>query len=287
MRPRRVNPPRLLPWKVRAAGFLPYLDPVTRSVELYHLPPREDDPTVSFKPVTKKTAIRFAVGRPGQCSSVFRVWANRDKFDVYASIRSWKDLAKYSFHESGTYVYHLSSTEHENAKWVSLPDLSNRRIHSWTRPEPFVPGWTHLITFMVPTEDVRPNVNAGWDDPDKVRWISKPNRNDTVTEFRVLVGDPGMPLVDVGASNYLLDAGIIDGFVLCNDQIVVVTMHVTRLDAKGRRMLRALRREITDQTPSDFILDGKLAPRFASPNIQSDGRHALWDLSPEPSSLIG
>lgn len=27
MRPRRVNPPRLLPRKVRTAGFLPYLDP--------------------------------------------------------------------------------------------------------------------------------------------------------------------------------------------------------------------------------------------------------------------
>ncbi|MCX5042429.1 hypothetical protein OG921_04445 [Aldersonia sp. NBC_00410] len=116
---------------------------------------------VSFGPVTKRTALRYAVGRPGECSSVFRVWANKGKLDVYASIRTWKDWAKFSFHQSGRFIFHLSSVDHPGAEWVGRPDSDNRRIDDWDRPEPFVPGWTHLITFMVPTEDVRPAANSG------------------------------------------------------------------------------------------------------------------------------
>ncbi|ATD70520.1 hypothetical protein CNO18_09750 [Gordonia sp. 1D] len=269
----------------RLAGMVMDLDPATRRADVYHLPPRPEDPVVTFDPVKKGSAIRFAVGRPGECSSVFRVWANRDKFDVYASIRTWKDLAKYSFHESGTYIYHLSSTEHAGAKWVTRPDPDNRRLHAWQRPEEFVPGWTHLITFMVPTEDVVPSPGAGWDGAGGVRWIAKPERTDTVTEFRVDLADTGMPRIDGGLPSYLLDAGIVDGFVLSNDQIVVVTMHVTRLDSKRGRWLRETRAECMAMVPDDFAMSRELGPRFACPYLQPDGRHVLWDISPPDSAL--
>lgn len=236
---------------------------------------------VNFRSVAKRTAARFAVGAPGECSSIFRVWANKGKLDVYASIRTWKDLAKFSFHQSGRYVFHLSSVEHPGAEWVSRPDPENRRVTAWDRPEPFVPGWTHLITFIVPTEDVKSSPNAGWEDPAKVRWIARPERTDTVTEFRVAIGDPGMPLIDVGPADYLLDAGIVDGFVLANGRLVLVTMHVTHLDENGQGLLTDLREAcMRDAHSRGFDMNPELGPRVAHHDVLHDGRHALWDLSP-------
>ncbi|WP_280195908.1 hypothetical protein [Nocardia farcinica] len=234
----------------------------------------------------KNTAARFAVGRPGECSSVFRVWANRRKFDVYASIRTWNGFAKFSFHESGTYIYHLASLDHENTKWVDLPDPNSKRIRTWERPAPFVPGWTHLVTFMVPTEDVRSNPTSGFEDPEKVRWIAKPDRVDTITEFRVAVGDPNRILIDAGPPDFLLDAGIVDGFVLSNDQIVVITMHVTALDPVRRRDLKEFRRRCVADIPDDFSLEEKLGPRIAVGSTEWDGRVSLWDLMPPADMII-
>ncbi|OZC42395.1 hypothetical protein CH289_27325 [Rhodococcus sp. RS1C4] len=242
------------------------------------------EPILTFGSVTKRTAARFAVGRPGECSSVFRVWANKGKLDVYASIRTWKNMAKFSFHQSGRCIFHLSSVDHPGAKWVERPDPENRRISAWDRPAPFVPGWTHLVTIMVPTEDVRLSPNSGWEDYEKVRWIARPERIDTVTEFRVAIGDPGMRLIDAGPANYLIDAGIVDGFVLPDGRLVLITMHVTHLDATGRGLLTDLRKKyINCAENAGFDLDPKLGPRFADHNVQSDGRHALWDLSAQPS----
>ncbi|GAA4746351.1 hypothetical protein [Gordonia alkaliphila] len=239
------------------------------------------EPIVKFRSVTKRTAARFAVGQPGECSSIFRVWANKGKLDVYASIRTWKDLAKFSFHQSGRYIFHLSSVEHPGAEWVKRPDPENRRVSAWDRPEPFVPGWTHLMTFMVPTEDVRPNAGAGWEAPNKVRWIAKPERIDTVTEFRVLIGEAGHPLLDIGPADYLIDAGIIDGFVLPNGRLVLITMHVTVLDEVGRGLLSDLRdRCIEDAQRDGFDLNPELGPRVACQTVLQDDRHALWDISP-------
>ncbi|QHN30790.1 hypothetical protein GII32_10720 [Gordonia amarae] len=239
------------------------------------------EPILTFGPVTKRTAARFAVGHPGECSSIFRVWANKGKLDVYSAIRTWKDLAKFSFHQSGRYIFHLSSVDHPGAEWASRPDPGNRRISAWDRPEPFVPGWTHLMSFMVPTEDVRPCPTAGWEDPQKVRWIKKPERSDTVTEFRVAIGEAGAPLIDAGLADYLLDDGIVDGFVLANGRLVLITMHVTRLDDTGRSLLSNLREGCMERARNDgFDLNPELGPRFADHNVQSDGRHALWDIAP-------
>ncbi|MBI5336170.1 MAG: hypothetical protein HZB45_00635 [Mycolicibacterium rufum] len=262
-----------------AAGFVAHVDPVSRCADLRLVSKGQGELLTTFRPVGNRTACRFAVGRPGECSSVFRVWANRKKFDVYAAIRTWNGLAKFSFHESGQYIYHLTSTEHENARWVSRPDPLSRRIERWEKPPAFVPGWTHLLTFMVPTYDVRPSLTAGYEDSQSVRWIAKPSESDTVTEFRVAVGNSGFPLIDAGPSDHLLDAGVVDGFVLVNGQVVVITMHVTALDPDRRETVAEMREWCAARVPADFELDPELGPRFAFPAVLDDGRRALWDLS--------
>ena len=267
---------------ISMAGFVAHVDPVSRCADLWLASKGQSELLSTLRPVGKQTACRFAVGSPGECSSVFRVWANRKRFDVYAAIRTWNGLAKFSFHESGQYIYHLTSTEHENARWVSRPDPLNRRIERWEKPPAFVPGWTHLLTFMVPTNDVRPCPTAGGNSGG-VRWITKPNAANTVTEFRVTVGEPDFPLIDAGPSDYLLDAGIVDGFVLVNGQIVVITMHVTALDPVRRRTLAEMREWCAAQVPTDFELEPELGPRIAFPTVLDDGRRALWDLSALPS----
>lgn len=124
-----------------------------------------------------------------------------------------------------------------------------------------------------------------WDDHEKVRWIRRPERADTVTEFRVLIGEPHTPLVDVGPADYLLDAGIVDGFVLANGGLVLITIYVTHLDATGQVLLASLRDELmTRARDDDFDLDPELGPRIADHNLQSDGRHALWDVAATTSA---
>lgn len=276
--PRNSNE-RIIIDGVVSAGLVFDLSEDRRRATVRILTPASE-PILTFGPVTKRTAARFAVGRPGECSSVFRVWANKSKLDVYASIRTWKDLAKFSFHQSGRYIFHLSSVDHPGAEWAGRPDLENRRISAWERPAPFVPGWTHLITFMVPTEDVQRSPTSGWEDHEKVRWVAKPKRLDTVTEFRVAIGDPGSHLVDAGPADHLLDAGVVDGFVLANGRLVLITMHVTHLDETGRELLADLRDECTKRAERDgFDLNPELGPRFAHHHVQADGRHALWDIS--------
>ncbi|MCX5042428.1 hypothetical protein OG921_04440 [Aldersonia sp. NBC_00410] len=95
------------------------------------------------------------------------------------------------------------------------------------------------------------------------------------------IGDPGMPLIDAGRAEYLLDAGIVDGFVLASGRLVLVTMHVTHLDETGRRLLADLRDEyVRRASRAGFDLSEDLGPRFADHTMQPDGRHALWDIGP-------
>jgi hypothetical protein len=51
-------------------------------------------------PAHPNKPIRFAVGQPGERSTVWRLWANSNKSDVYLGSRKSADIFKISLHES-------------------------------------------------------------------------------------------------------------------------------------------------------------------------------------------
>ncbi len=101
-----------------------------------------------------------------------------------------------------------------------------------------------------------------------------------------MIGEPDKPLMQTAAANYLLDAGIVDGFVLSNDQIVVVTMQLTHLDSERRRWLQATRQHCMDTLAEDFDLSRDLGPRFAVHWSPPGGELQLWDIVPPAAAII-
>jgi len=224
-------------------------------------------------------AIRFALGQPGHRSSVWRVWANKGKHDVYAAIRTSAGLLKYSFHESGEWIHHLVTTEHPKAKFVSLPNPSSKRLDTWRRPDPFVPGWTHMLSIFIPAEDLQ--IVPGDDtNPKGIRWLTQIPADGNAVEFRLLLVSPDSPaLLLRGLAEVATQGSVVDGFVLSNGEVVLVVAAEIPLGEKRIQQLEDVRKRQFEQKSEDFEMTPSLGPRFALPMVDNTGHRCIWDLS--------
>ena len=101
----------------------------------------------SFEPVTLKLwdddgnqhdvplpgpggTIRVVVGEPGKRSSVWRIWANKNTFDVYVAVRAIAGVQKWSLHETGDWRYQFIDDE----KVAKFSDRDSRVIDHWEKP---------------------------------------------------------------------------------------------------------------------------------------------------------
>lgn len=87
-------------------------------------------------PANPKKPLRFAVGRPGQRSSVWRLWANRGKDDVYVATRQSAGIFKVSLHESGDWRLEWVGDDHGDV-WFTTgegDEPQGRIIDRWSRP---------------------------------------------------------------------------------------------------------------------------------------------------------
>jgi len=72
--------------------------------------------------------VRFCVGDPaGSHSAVWRVWANRNTFDVYVTARDIADTQKISLHETGDWRHQFLNSELAQ-KYTDQP---NRILDQW------------------------------------------------------------------------------------------------------------------------------------------------------------
>ncbi len=70
-----------------------------------------------FGPPSPKAPIRFAVGEPRRRSSVWLVWANSNKGDVYITSRKSARIFKISLHESGNWRCQRAKDDHEDVTY--------------------------------------------------------------------------------------------------------------------------------------------------------------------------
>lgn len=107
-------------------------------------------------PATTKAPLRFAVGWPTHRSSVWRLWANPNKDDVYLSTRQSAGEFKFSLHESGDWRMQWvrdRPPDRTRTAWHG-EEPKGRILDQWHRPAPDGTGWTFTISLWVRPEDV-------------------------------------------------------------------------------------------------------------------------------------
>lgn len=136
------------------------------------------DPLVFPLPAANpKRPIRFAVGRPGMRSSLWRLWANRSKDDVYLATRQSAGIFKISLHESGDWRLQWVGQERGDVTYTSLsdPEPEGRVLHQWTRPMAGPSGWTDALSIWVVDGDVARSLAMGSPDTMPSGW-NRPSR---------------------------------------------------------------------------------------------------------------
>ena len=97
--------------------------------------------------------LRFAVGEPaGARSSVWRVWMNHRRDDVYISARALASELKVSLHPE--FWYFGFTKQHADRGLSLLPSGADRRMSIWDRPAEFGAGWTRAFPIVVPGSEV-------------------------------------------------------------------------------------------------------------------------------------
>lgn len=130
--------------------------------------------------------LRFAVGEPaGPRSSVWRVWMNDRRDDVYISARALASDIKVSLHPE---FWYFGFTQHHTDRGSSvLPAGADRKMEIWDRPAEFGAGWTRAFAIIVPASEVveAPTAYTG----SEAVWFSKPADGEAV-HFTVLISKP-------------------------------------------------------------------------------------------------
>lgn len=169
--------------------------------------------------------IRVAVGRPGRRSSVWRVWANHNKSDVYVAARVLAGTQKFRLHESGDWRNQWVTTERAHR----FTGQENRVLDQWPRPPAGQGGWITGLTIWVPSDEVL-DIEDDKQPLAGVGWIPEPP-HDSAVGFHVVVAEPDRGFVTVQA------AVPMDGFVLPDGRVVLVVVSVHRLAADARLWL--------------------------------------------------
>jgi hypothetical protein len=133
--------------------------------------------------------IRFGVGRPdGARSSVWRVWMNNRRDDVYISARALASELKASLHRD--YWYFGFPDQHVRRETSFVPLGSDRKKYVWDRPEEFGAGWTRAFEIIVPGTEIveAPLPYTG----SEAVWLPAPSP-DEAANFTVLLSKPDAP----------------------------------------------------------------------------------------------
>jgi hypothetical protein len=135
----------------------------------------------------KLSPFRFAVGSLDEYrSAIWQIWTQRD--EIYLACRFFDGWMKISIHKSGVIRQALTSES-----GLTMPSSDDRVLTSWTRAQPFQPGWTVGITVLVPhTETVGVLTHLQSDRTVDICWTETPPFGHCV-EWNVLLQDPGRP----------------------------------------------------------------------------------------------
>jgi hypothetical protein len=240
-----------------------------------------DARTFTLGPANPKKPLRFAVGRPGRRSSVWRLWANRGKDDVYIAARQSAGILKVSLHESGDWRLQWVGDDHGDVSFTTRDgdESQGRVIDRWSRPPAGATGWTDALSIWVPTRDVS-EIPGDAEPGHDAQWV-EPAGPEAATEFRLVLVEPGQGPFELTAALQGPDAGLalVNGFRLAGGEAVLLFAATKRLNNDLRQSLVRARQEQQAQIPSDFNLAPESGPRLAAVAVDDDGYRNIWDLT--------
>lgn len=236
----------------------------------------------TFGPASKKRPIRFAVGEPGRRSTVWRLWANPGKNDVYLATRKSAGIFKLSLHESGDWRLQWVTEERGDVMFESLKEDSpeGRVLHQWTRPSANDSGWTDALSIWVPAEDV--SGIPGDDEPGHdAQWVAPPPAGAAV-EWRVVFVKPDQGAHDLTPALRGPETGLalVNGFSLVGGEVVLLFAATDFLDPSFESHLSQARADgrARARVPN-FNLSASSGPRTLVITVDDDGHRNFWDLS--------
>jgi hypothetical protein len=222
---------------------------------------------------------RIAVGRPGRRSSVWMVWANRNKYDVYAAARAVAGIQKFSLHESGDWRH----------QWTPQADLerlvaeqgrhSDRILDRWQRPEPNGAGVRQGLTIWVPQGYIN-DLSDDEQGEDGVIWIPEPEPGHAIG-IHVTVCTPDLGWATVHR------ARPVAGFSLINGDAVIIYVSNSPVDDQHYRWIEEHRAAAITTAGDRLDADGKhpqdLTMALFGRNEET-GDRVVYDLAAFPAS---
>jgi hypothetical protein len=211
--------------------------------------------------------LRLAVGRVGERSSVWRIWANRATSDVYVAARTVAGVQKFSLHESGDFRYAWTTNAMTSGQFTGI---SSRVIDQWERAEPNPIGWTPAMSVWTRSEDV--TVMPDDTKPNEVTWLPKA-RPGRATGFHLVLASP-----DQGVAE-LRGFAIVDVLALANGHGLIVLASQREVDEPTRAMLHTSRDRALASVPGIQARVGEPGLRLALFGNNDEGHRWVWDMA--------
>jgi hypothetical protein len=210
--------------------------------------------------------VRIAVGRPGHRSGAWRLWANRNKSDVYVAARPIAGVQKLSLHESGDWRHQWVNPERAE----EFTGSRDRILAIWRRPEEGPGGWIRGVSIWVPQPDI---VDIPHDDQphEGVVWLPEPPPG-YVIGIHIVIAKPDQGVVQVTG------AVPVEGFTMANGMIVLVLASRIELTEERRHWLDE-QRERAQAVVGHIDLTKASAPRMTLFGYENTGNRVLWDLA--------
>lgn len=235
----------------------------------------------------KGVALRFAVGEPGRRGTVWRLWANRDKNDVYVSSRMSAGDLKVSLHQTGD--WRLQFVKPEGPTKVFYRGIGEHRkgrvLDQWSRPAPNRIGWVHALSIVMPESHISivPEDTVKWDD---VRWCPAPGPG-TQVELEIKIVTPNQ-----GFSTYrdlFQRSGglaVVDGLELAGGDVALVLAILVPTSDSDTAFIERCEAEAQRNGPTEVEFDRSpsLAPRSLVHSVATDGTRRYFDLKFIPSA---
>lgn len=233
-------------------------------------------------PASNKRPRRFAVGQPGQRSTIWRMCAGQNHDDVCLASRFSASIFKISLHETGDWRIQWNSPERDGDRLISYDQDHNYRsriMSQSNRPVNAISGWTDAFSIFVPGNDL-PMIPGDSERTNDVQWLPTPGP-DRMVEFRLFLVQPrGGPfhLTPALADDESV-LSYVNGFRLPGGEAAVLFALNTFLDQDRARNLHRHRSHASHQWDRNFDRSAQTGPRIALIEVEPDGRRSIWHLS--------
>jgi hypothetical protein len=217
---------------------------------------------------------RICVGDPhGGHASVWRIWANRSRSDVYIACRDIAGVQKWSLHESGDWRHQWVTRQYA----LHLTKSDDRTLDQWRQPAEWEDiGWTRGFAICVRLQDL---VDYGDGDelPEDIIWVP-PRPEGRVAVIHVVI-----------ARADRLDSEVkgvypFGAFSLANGKVVILPVSMQPPLAETQAEIQTMLEQLAQIPSAAEKIAMADAPRATVTTADEDtGDRAVWDIAiPKP-----